>query len=179
MKQAEMNLDAPVAGMSLTSELGGRPWQKPPQYNTVDEAVDYYVTRLNSDDASEQVVDVLEMGVTPSKLANIIQLGSVMEGVHSIDVGVLVTPVIMEFIKLIGDSSNVKYKSEEDEIDDKTKRRLSDKALSKFKLEMQDANNEDTSTSDLEMPMQVNEEELTMKEESPELPTGLMARRTL
>lgn len=121
MKQAEMNLDAPVAGMSLTSELGGRPWQKPPQYNTVDEAVDYYVTRLNSDDASEQVVDVLEMGVTPSKLANIIQLGSVMEGVHSIDVGVLVTPVIMEFIKLIGDSSNVKYKSEEDEIDDKTK----------------------------------------------------------
>lgn len=175
MKQAEMNLDAPVAGMSLTAELGARPWQKPPQYNTVDQAVDYYVTRLNSNEASEQVVDILEMGVSASKLANIIQLGSVMEGVHSIDVGVLVTPVIIEFIKLIGDSSNVKYKSGEEEIDDKTKKRLSDKALAKFKMEIEEKNNEDISEPDNKMPVQ---EETVPEKETPELSSGLMSRRT-
>ena len=176
MKQAEMNLDAPVAGMSLTAELGARPWQKPPQYNTVDQAVDYYVTRLNSDEASEQVVDILEMGVSTSKLANIIQLGSVMEGVHSIDVGVLVTPVIIEFIKLIGDSSNVKYKSGEEEIDDKTKKRLSDKALAKFKMEIEEKNNEDISEPDNKRPVQ---EEAVSEKETPELLSGLMSRRTV
>ena len=170
MKQAEMNLDAPVAGMSLTAELGARPWQKPPQYNTVDQAVD-----LNSDEASEQVVDILEMGVSASKLANIIQLGSVMEGVHSIDVGVLVTPVIIEFIKLIGDSSNVKYKSGEEEIDDKTKKRLSDKALAKFKMEIEEKNNEDISEPDNKMPVQ---EDTVPEKETPELSSGLMSRRT-
>ena len=28
--------DAPIPGMSLTAELGGRPWQSPPQYATVE-----------------------------------------------------------------------------------------------------------------------------------------------
>tara|TARA_R110002110_G_scaffold338195_1_gene548642 strand:+ start:421 stop:951 length:531 start_codon:yes stop_codon:yes gene_type:complete len=174
MKQPEMNLDAPVAGMSLTAELGARPWQKPPQYNTVDQAVDYYITRLNTEDVSEQVIDVLEMGVSVSKLANIIQLGSVMEGIHSIDVGVLVTPVIIEFIKLIGDSSNVEYKSGEEELDDKTKKRLSDRALSKFKTQMLEKNDEGISVENDESTVQ---EEPIVESKSPELPSGLMSRR--
>ena len=176
MKQDEIVLDAPVAGMSLTAELGARPWQKPSQYNTVDEAVEYYLTRLSSDSAMSQIADILESGVSVTKLANIIQLGSVMEGIHTIDVGVLTAPVIIEFIKLIGDSSNVKYKSGEEEIDDKTKKRLSDKALAKFKMEIEEKNNEDISEPDNKRPVQ---EEAVSEKETPELLSGLMSRRTV
>ncbi len=104
-------LDGPIAGQSLTAEINGRPWLNPPQYSTVDEALDYYLERMSSEEFTDQLVDVLEMGVPVTTLANTIQLGSVMDGVHSVDIGMLVMPFIMEMIMLVGESSGVKYDS--------------------------------------------------------------------
>ena len=104
-------LDGPIAGQSLTAEISGRPWLNPPQYTTVDEAIEYYLERMSSEEFTDQLVDVLEMGVPVTTLANTIQLGSVMDGVHSVDIGMLVMPFIMEMIMLVGESSGVKYNS--------------------------------------------------------------------
>ena len=83
-------LDGPIAGQSLTAEINGRPWLNPPQgLNTVDEAIEYYLDRMSTEEFTDQLVDVLEMGVPVTTLANTIQLGSVMDGVHSVDVGML------------------------------------------------------------------------------------------
>ena len=51
--------DAPIPGMSLTHELGDRPWQSPAQYPTVDEAIQYYMDRMTSDAFMDQLIDVL------------------------------------------------------------------------------------------------------------------------
>ena len=104
-------LDGPIAGQSLTAEINGRPWLNPPQYSTVDEAIEYYLERMSTEEFTDQLVDVLEMGVPVTTLANTIQLGSVMDGVHSVDIGMLVMPFIMEMIMLVGESSGVKYNS--------------------------------------------------------------------
>lgn len=104
-------LDGPIAGQSLTAEVNGRPWLNPPQYSTVDETIEYYLERMSSEEFTDQLVDVLEMGVPVTTLANTIQLGSVMDGVHSVDIGMLVMPFIMEMIMLVGESSGVKYDS--------------------------------------------------------------------
>ena len=104
-------LDGPIAGQSLTAEINGRPWLNPPQYTTVDEAIEYYLERMSSEEFTDQLEDVLEMGVPVTTLANTIQLGSVMDGVHSVDIGMLVMPFIMEMIMLVGESSGVKYNS--------------------------------------------------------------------
>ena len=104
-------LDGPIAGQSLTAEITGRPWLNPPKYTTVDDAIEYYLERMSSEEFTDQLVDVLEMGVPVTTLANTIQLGSVMDGVHSVDIGMLVMPFIMEMIMLVGESSGVKYNS--------------------------------------------------------------------
>lgn len=104
-------LDAPIPGMSMTHELGARPWQNPPQYNTVEEALDYYIPRLQSDEVAEQLIDVMEMGIPVTVIANTMQLASVMEGKHTIDVGMLALPVLVELIMLIGDSAKIDYNS--------------------------------------------------------------------
>ena len=77
----------------------------------MDEAIEYYLERMSSEEFTDQLVDVLEMGVPVTTLANTIQLGSVMDGVHSVDIGMLVMPFIMEMIMLVGESSGVKYNS--------------------------------------------------------------------
>ena len=87
--------DGPVAGQSLTAEFGARPWQSPPQYNTLEEALEWYVPRLTNKAFTTELFDIIEMGIPLTTIANSMQLTAVMEGVHSIDIGILVTPIIV------------------------------------------------------------------------------------
>ena len=104
-------LDGPIAGQSLTSELGGRPWQNAPQCNTVDEAIEYYLDRMATEEFTDQLVDVLEMGVPVTNLANTIQMGSGMDGIHNIDVGMLVIPILVELMSNMAEANQVPFKS--------------------------------------------------------------------
>ena len=128
-------LDGPIAGQSLTAEINGRPWLNPPQYTTVDETIEYYLDRMSSEEFTDQLVDVLEMGVPVTTLANTIQLGSVMDGVHSVDVGMLVMPFIMEMIMLVGESSDVKYDSG---MENPNKGQTRDTMLNKVRMELEE-----------------------------------------
>ena len=159
-------LDAPISGQHMTSELGGRPWQQAPQYATVDEAIEYYLDRMSSDEFTDQVVDVLEMDVPVTTLANTIQLGGVMDGKHTVDVGMLVLPMLMEMIMMVGDSAGIDYDSG---MTDKSKPRTRDtfiaKVISDYEKEIEDVDLTDD-TPDVE------------EKEVMEEPKGLMARRT-
>lgn len=102
-------LSRPIPGESLTSEPGNRPWEKPPQYATIEEAMAYYTQRILDPENHDSVLEPLEMGLPVINLANILTKTSVMNGVHSIDIAVLVTPVIEELIKTVADIHNVRY----------------------------------------------------------------------
>ena len=174
-------LDAPISGQHMTSELGGRPWQQAPQYTTVDEAIEYYLDRMSSDEFTDQLVDVLEMDVPVTTLANTLQLGGVMDGKHSVDVGMLVMPLLMEMIMLVGDMANVKYDSG---MDNPNKGKTRDTLLKsvKMKLQRQIDKKESMIFDDEELGkgMSDNEEsdEILMEEpQESEEPKGLMARR--
>lgn len=103
-------VNAPIPGMSLTVEPGSRPWENPPSLVTVEEAMEYYASKiLGNRDAHDQILDVLELGMPVSNLASILQKNSLMNGVHTLDVGMLVLPVIEELIMAVADMNNVKY----------------------------------------------------------------------
>ena len=154
--------DAPIPGMSLTHELGARPWQSPPQYTTVDEAIEYYLERMSTDEFMDQMADVLEMNVPVTTLANTIQLAGVMDGKHTVDVGMLVMPLLMEMIMLIGDNAGVKYDSGLTDVPDN---RTKDTLIEAVRKEMQQKIDESEETPEAE----------EIKEEEPK--SGLMARR--
>jgi len=162
----ELPLVAPIAGMSMTHEVGARPWQSPPQQATVQEAIAHYIERMQDDSLTEQIVNILQSDVPVTTLANTIQLAGVMEGRHSIDVGVLILPVIMEMIMLIADAEGIKYKTgmERDiEAEVKDSRILA--GITKARKELSDDTQEDT----IEM--------VEAEEELAEMPRGLMGRR--
>ena len=107
----EQSFDRPIPGMGMTHEVGARPWQNPPTYTTVEEAVNYYVERMSTDQFRDQLIDVMEMGIPLTTMANTIQLASVMVGVHTVDVGMMLLPILVELLKSMGDASNVQYVS--------------------------------------------------------------------
>jgi hypothetical protein len=161
------SFDAPIPGQSLTAELGARPWQSTPQFTTVDEAIDYYMERMSSEEFMVQLADVLESGVPVTTLANIIQMGSVMDGIHTVDVGMLVLPMLMEMIMMIGDSAKIEYdKGLEDPNAEKTRGSLIAKVINNYSKELEDVN----FSAEEEQNVEVTQEDNMQK--------GLMARRT-
>ena len=159
------SLSRPIPGQSLTAELGGRPWQQPPQYDTVDEAMDWYLERFDSQEVVDELMAVIESGVPIATIANSMQLGAVLQGVHSIDVGMLVMPIIMEMMKYLAEQTDTEYKmGDEPEKTDRPSDAVMQSALNELKNQQEGSNNEE--------PEMEEEEEETMPE-----PSGLMARR--
>ena len=107
----QIQIDAPIPGMGMTAPLGGRPWQQPPQMATVEEAMSYYIKKLEDQDFAPELLTVIELGVPLTTIANSFQLASVMEGKHSVDVGILVIPVIVEMMMAIAEANDVEYVS--------------------------------------------------------------------
>ena len=166
LDQTQPMIDTAIPGQSLTAELGSRPWTNPPQYNTVEEALDYYIPRLQSEEVSNQLLDVLEMGIPVTTIANTMQLGAVMEGKHTVDVGMLVLPVLVELIMLIGDTAKVKYTSGLEKDTEMTGTTVS-LALERFK---QEQGREEDMPDDVDTPVMEEMKEAADKR------VGLMSR---
>lgn len=162
-------LDYPIPGQGMTAEVGSRPWQNPPQYTTVEQALEFYIPRLVSDDVYESLLDSMELGIPLTIMADSMQSTAVMQGLHTIDVGILAMPVIIEMLAYIGDDAGIEYNLgmdkpiDEDKISD-TKIALAMKRMrEKLPQELDDRE---------EMP----EEPEAIEEDTPQ-PSGLMARR--
>tara|TARA_R110000803_G_scaffold146772_1_gene212470 strand:+ start:202 stop:714 length:513 start_codon:yes stop_codon:yes gene_type:complete len=166
--QNEPLLDAPIPGQSLTAELGNRPWQQPSELKTLEDAVDYYIPRLGDPTLMNKTLSIIESGVSLTSIAEIFTLSGTMEGKHNVDVAVLVSPVIVEFLKGLGDLAGIKYTIDADEEDKSDVSPLDMIEAEKELLKEEDVEELVTDT------IQDNVEETETMEE----PKGLMARRS-
>ena len=105
------NFDAPIPGMSLTTELGNRPWQQPPRFVNTQDVADYYMEKLSEEDFTSKLIEVADSGIPLTTIANTIQMSAVMQGIHSIDSGMLALPIIMEMMLLTVDAAGIDYDS--------------------------------------------------------------------
>lgn len=104
-------------GISWTAEPRSRPWSTPPKFVTVNEVAQGYVTNLSSAGMINSTLDAIETGVPLAALANGMMLSGVASGIHTIDTGILVIPVIVEMLKTAAEIHGVKYKVFEEDSD--------------------------------------------------------------
>jgi len=91
---------APIPGQSLTTEPKGFPWERPPEITDPEEAIQMHLARLSEPDMLDMVLDLIESdGLDVKTLTSGIMRGAVAKGMHTIDVALLVAPVVHEFIK--------------------------------------------------------------------------------
>ena len=107
--RVEPTFELPVPGMAMTHEVGARPWQTPAQYTNVDDVAQFYIGQMQSDTFTDQVTSLLETKMPVTMIANSMNTVNIMEGVHSIDVGILTMPIIMETIMLIAEQQGIDY----------------------------------------------------------------------
>ena len=134
---------APIPGQSLTStKPGGRAWERPPELSTVEDALSMYMSKLAKQEIVDDLMVALEAEVPIKPLVESLYMASVMRGLHSLDIGLLVAPALMDFIAAVADTYGVEYKfSNKDvktEMEEKERARMSlliSSALEKAKRE--------------------------------------------
>ena len=192
---------APIPGQSLTDEPRNYPWERPPEISDPEEAIEFHINHLNKTNVIDNLLQVLQMGVPLAPLAKTIVTKAQMDGVHSVDVGLIVLPVIREELVSIAEDAGLDYNmGTEDDPEAKQRKRDEEvKALVMERIKKLEGTKEDDEGVDLmrdvaqdlgemqqdteamptmmegEAPMEQQEEQPQMEQEEP-VRSGLMAR---
>tara|TARA_R100000664_G_C2759406_1_gene149147 strand:+ start:3213 stop:3779 length:567 start_codon:yes stop_codon:yes gene_type:complete len=157
-------LQGPIPGMSLTKEPGEYPWERPTQLTTVEEAVEYYTDRVLNFETEDSLLKALDSGISIERLSEMLAVSSTMNGIHNLDVGILINPYIRELMRYVAEDADVTYidSYKEEEQKNKVPYRFIRKYLEESLEEEQQQLPEDAS--------------MMMQEETP-VQKGLMARQ--
>ena len=194
-----MIFDRPQPGFSLTQEPKGAPFENPPDIVDPEEAAKYHLDKMNNANAFEDIAHFLDSGLDIPTLVQGILRSAVFQGVHSIDVSLIIAPILHEFIKDVGDATGVDY---DEGISDAEERAViryqrnvarAEKMLKKLDVNVEETMSgeetpDDTSMEDQMEAMIVADEEEKPMEETPmeepteapmEEPKGLMSRSVM
>ena len=128
-----------IPGMSLTSEPGGRPWEQPPQFVELDDVVAHYVEKMTDGPVVDSLLEAMRNDAALVDIASTLIKGGVLKGIHSIDVGFLVLPILVELMQTIGDMNDVGYIIESEdymkatEVDEETAKEVLASAVAEVK----------------------------------------------
>ncbi len=181
---------APIPGMSLTTMPGNAPWEQPPKTHDVEEAIRLHIKRMNKPATIDSIINLLEIGYPVKAMTESILTGAVMHGIHTVDISVLIAPVIHEQILAIANEAGIEYDEgfEEDDEDKearerellKVKVRAKMRAMGKAPAETKAFMEQSVETLDVpESEYQADtEEDAPMQEEmQPPQSRGIMSRR--
>jgi hypothetical protein len=168
--KAETRLRAPIPGQSLTGEPRGYAWERPSEYSTPEEALQFYLPRITAKETLEDIMLALDNGFPLATLVKGIYMNGVMEGKHSIDIGLLIAPVLHEIILSAAKTYGVAVK--ELPVSPQEQEKREDESLEESMVST-DEGAENVPQEQEEMP------EMAETEEKPEPEAkGLMSRRT-
>lgn len=107
----------PIPGQSLTNPPKNYAWERPPEINDPEEAIQMHLTRLSEPEMLGSVLDLLELEeLDVQTLVTGIMRGAVASGIHSVDVGLIVAPIVHEYIKQAAKATGIEA---EDGFEDK------------------------------------------------------------
>ncbi len=144
----------PIPGQSLTTTPKNAQYEQPPLIVDPEEALQLHLKRLSKPRSMEDILEFIDTGVDVRTIVEGILRGAVLNGIHSIDVSLIIAPVIHEFVRGLPLAAGIDF---EDGFEDQQD---IDEAMYRIKKPSK------------EMP-----EEVVKQEEAPEKPSGLMARR--
>jgi len=161
----------PVPGQSLLREPGNAPYERTSEIqgkDAVEKVLMGYMNHLNDAEVLEGAMGMLEQGMSVETLIQGMLRGGVAEGVHSVDVSLIIQKTLENFIVNVADAVGIDYVKgdEKEELD------TSDADLVKM------ARQDKPDTSDMFGPVDEVEEIETEEpvEEDKPVRQGLMAR---
>ena len=162
------NFAGPIPGASLTTEVGNRPWENPPKESSLDKVINNYLNRLQNPNIVFPILDAIKYGTSITTIVESVIETAVMEGEHTIDIGVLASPVIVEYLKQASEVSKINYKLSAQDIREARKpKKIDDRLLEEVLREKKEQK---------DSPM-IDELEASAKEIKTSSKKGLMSKK--
>jgi hypothetical protein len=170
--------DAPIPGQSLTNAPKNHPWERPPETVNPDEAIVHHLTRLGKPKVLNSILDGVGQGLPVSMLTDLVLTGAVAQGIHSIDISMMIAPVIQDYIVNLLEEEGVEFKEffEEDTDDDVLQSIALSGAIAGLKESKPKGGDDTESAMKAEPKVKPNEMEEPI-EDKPKRGGGLMSRK--
>ena len=196
MVKPENFIEGPVPGQSLTATPRQYKWERSPQMSDYEEVTKFYINKLADQDVMDDLAVLFEGGMPITPFVQALTTTGVSEGLHTIDVSLIVGPVVHAFIKASMLQYGIDAKDDTFNPDKDPNEREKRRLITAIQLALADAESADR-TADMDSGVAVLEElqrslsdevpEDTMKQEEtvapqddmPVPPKGLMARETI
>jgi len=183
----EARFEAPIPGQSLTGEPRQYPWESPPELDKVEDVIKFYIDKLSSQEVMDDLFIALDEGFPLNILVKSILTTGVMEGMHSIDVSMIIAPVLHEYILGAAKIQGVKVKERPTTKDEELSAKEKATLAASIERGLEKSPKEDMGREILEEALsfvqggaeEPEQEEMPMEEEAmpEEKPMGLMSRR--
>ena len=183
----EARFEAPIPGQSLTGEPRQYPWESPPELDKVEDVIKFYIDKLSSQEVMDDLFIALDEGFPLNILVKSILTTGVMEGVHSIDISMIVAPVLHEYILGAAKIQGVKVKERPTTKDEELSAKEKATLAASIERGLEKSPKEDMGREVLEEALsfvqggaeEPEQEEMPIEEEEmpEEKPMGLMSRR--
>lgn len=111
--------DRPIPGQSLTDEPGSVPWEQPPKFSEPQEALSYHIEKLSDDAVMDNVLGMVDAGVPIDIMVGTMLTSAVMDGIHSVDVKLLIGPLLFSHVKALAMAAQIEFKESMADYDDK------------------------------------------------------------
>jgi len=183
----EARFEAPIPGQSLTGEPRQYPWESPPELDKVEDVIKFYIDKLSSQEVMDDLFIALDEGFPLNILVKSILTTGVMEGIHSIDVSMIIAPVLHEYILGAAKIQGVKVKERPTTKDEELSAKEKATLAASIERGLEKSPKEDMGREILEEALsfvqggaeEPEQEDMPMEEEAmpEEKPMGLMSRR--
>lgn len=190
-----MAMNGPIPGQSLTRTPRNALYERPPEIVEPNDAIMYHIRKLSEPERIDNLLFTLEYGLPVRHATQAALTTAVAQGIHNIDISLIIAPVVHKYIVSLAEQAGVPYKDDFDnaemrEEDERNKIRiLLTQAMEETPVEERDAGYEmlgefaeavpemDVSQeTEGEVAPEVEELAEAVEEKPQEKPRGLMAK---
>jgi hypothetical protein len=102
-------MKGPIPGQSLTKAPGESEFDRPPKIADPEQAFEVYLSHLDEPEKMDKLFKVLSSSVPISNVVTIWTRDGARKGIHSVDTGLALRPMLHEHVRTLAEEAGVEY----------------------------------------------------------------------
>ena len=163
-------LNGPIPGQSLTDEPSNYAWERPPETTDPTEALSMHLKKMAGPKYMESALFLMELGIPAEVVTNTTLTMAIGNGIHSVDVGLIIAPAIHKEVVSIAQMAGIEYVEhfpEDAEKEQEAKDMLQAKVIAKMKSSKPESKTEISQTMEAMTSPQTEEFEDMREQDAP------------
>lgn len=99
----------PIPGENYTSDTKNYPWHRPPEFDDLDEAIEYSAKKLTATNAAIQAMTLAKSGMSLTAIAQTYLMSGMMRGKWTPDYALLMAGPVTHILSLMAKAGDIDY----------------------------------------------------------------------